>query len=76
MQFCPSPPQDELDANRAKIDEMQDEHSHLLRQQEVLQAELHLALNNYQPKATIVTGERQLDAMLASVMPNHPLSLS
>ena len=48
--------QDELNANRAKMDEMQDEHHRLLRQQEVLQAELQLALNNYQPKATIETG--------------------
>ena len=36
---------------------MQGEHNRLLRQQEVLQAELQLALNNYQPKATIETGE-------------------
>ena len=36
---------------------MQDEHTRLIRQQEVLQAELQLALNNYQPKATIETGE-------------------
>ena len=48
-------PQEEL---HAKMGAMKGEHDRLLRQQEVLQAELQLALNNYQPKANIETGKR------------------
>lgn len=50
------PPQDKLQQELARLGDLQDEHSKLLRQQEVLQAELQLALNNYQPKATINSG--------------------
>ena len=35
---------------------MQDEHTRLVLQQEVLQAELQVALDSYQPKAVIGTG--------------------
>ena len=36
---------------------MLDERSRLVQEKEALQAELHLAFHNYQPKATIGTGE-------------------
>ena len=35
---------------------MQDERAHLMQQQEVLQAELQVALDNYRPRAVIGTG--------------------
>ena len=35
---------------------MLDEHTRLVQQQEVLQAELQVALHSYQPKAAIGTG--------------------
>ncbi len=48
--------QNEMSANRVELHEIQFEHKRLLRQQEVLQAELKQALNVYQPKASIKTG--------------------
>ena len=45
--------QEEIHSSRSKLGEMQDERSRLMWQQEVLQAELQLALGAYQPKATI-----------------------
>ena len=48
--------QDEVNTNRIRLGEMQDEHTRLVQQQEVLQAELQVALDSYQPKAVIGTG--------------------
>lgn len=46
----------ELDAEQMRLNSLQEEHQKLLKQKEVLQAELQLALNNYQPKAIIDAG--------------------
>ena len=50
--------QDKIHIKRLRLDEMLDERNRMMEQQEVLQEELKDALNNYQPKATIGTGER------------------
>lgn len=54
----------ELQAEREQMQSLQSEHNKLLRQQEVLAAELALALDNYKPKATIDSGT-PADKMLA-----------
>jgi hypothetical protein len=45
-----------LSAEQQKLHSLQDAHAKVLHQREVLQAELSLALNNYQPKAVIDAG--------------------
>ena len=54
--------QDKIHIKRLRLDEMLDERNRMMEQQEVLQEELKDALNNYQPKATIGTGERMKKA--------------
>jgi len=48
--------QETLARERQTIATLKDEHSHLLRQQEVLTAELGMALGSYQPSTTIDAG--------------------
>ena len=61
--FSPLFAQDEINTNRIRLDKMQDERAHLMQQQEVLQAELQVALDNYRPRAVIGTGVGRCGSM-------------